>query len=150
MKAYQHDTSSPKYSSLYNVWRAIKRRCTNPNAKDYGRYGGRGISMCTEWINFDVFVKDVYPNYIKGLEIDRIDNSGNYNKLNCRWVTRKENCNNRRSNKVFEYKGETMTLTQWAEKVGLDVQTVWQRIYKLGWSFEKSLFTKIRLSHGSN
>lgn len=81
---------------IYKVWTSIKQRCRNPNAPFYARYGGRGISYCNEWEKFEPFYEWAEANgYEEGLTIDRIDNDGNYEPSNCRWVTHKENCQNR-------------------------------------------------------
>ena len=83
------------HTKLYGVWRAIHDRCYNKNQDAYKWYGARGIIVCERWNSFDAFLEDmgVPPS---GVEIDRIDNDGNYEPGNCRWVTHKENCNNRR------------------------------------------------------
>lgn len=92
---------------LYRVWDQIKDRCNNPNHKFYQNYGGRGIHICDEWRNdFKSFYDwSICNGYERGLEIDRKNNDGSYEPSNCRWVTRKVNCNNRRSRKV---KGENL------------------------------------------
>ena len=70
----------------------MKRRCLNKNAKNYHRYGGRGISLCEEWLNYKVFQKwALYNGYDDFLCIDRINNEGNYEPNNCRWITRSQN-----------------------------------------------------------
>jgi hypothetical protein len=78
---------------LYNIWQAMKQRCTNPNSKDYKWYGGKGVSVCMAWLsdflNFRAWA--VSHGYAHNLEIDRIDSNGNYEPGNCRWVTHKEN-----------------------------------------------------------
>lgn len=81
-------------SPTNRIWRAMKQRCTNPKATHYNRYGGRGIKYDPRWKKFQNFLDDMglKPN---GLTLDRINNNGNYEKSNCRWVTHKENCNNR-------------------------------------------------------
>ncbi len=86
------------YSAIYNVWRCMKQRCNNPNASGYKNYGGRGISVCNEWEkSSEAFYDWALANgYAPGLQIDRIDNDGNYEPSNCRWVTPKENASNRR------------------------------------------------------
>lgn len=73
---------------LYSIWYDMVRRCTNPKRKDYVHYGARGIKVCDEWLDINNFIKDMYPSFIDGLELDRIDVNGNYCKDNCRWTTR--------------------------------------------------------------
>lgn len=81
-------------SKTYGIWRAMIQRCTNPNTTHYNRYGGRGIKVCDRWRKFENFFDDMAVKP-PGLTLDRIDNNGDYCKENCRWVTHKENCNNR-------------------------------------------------------
>uniref|UniRef100_A0A6M3LHT2 Uncharacterized protein n=1 Tax=viral metagenome TaxID=1070528 RepID=A0A6M3LHT2_9ZZZZ len=77
---------------IINVWMGMKRRCYNPSRKDYKRYGGRGIIVCQEWLDYKTFEKWALANgYRKGLTIDRIDNDGDYEPSNCRFITRAEN-----------------------------------------------------------
>lgn len=80
----------------YKCWENMIQRCTNPNRDGYENYGGRGISVCERWMVFDNFLEDMGEKP-EGLQIDRIDNDGNYEPDNCHWVTVSENMKNRRS-----------------------------------------------------
>ena len=94
----KHNMSSSK---LYKVWGGMKTRCYNKNFIYYCNYGGRGIKVCDEWKNdFSKFYKWAINNgYKEGLTIDRINNDGNYEPNNCRWVTRAEQNRNKRYSK---------------------------------------------------
>lgn len=82
---------------VYSIWKLIKARCYNPNAGNYKYYGARGISMCGRWLhNPELFINDMGLRP-EGYSIDRIDNDGNYEPSNCRWVDHKTQCQNRRS-----------------------------------------------------
>ena len=95
---YKHGGKGTK---LYNVWVAMKTRCLNPNHKQYKDWGGRGIKVCTEWLEFIPFRDWAIQNgYKEDLEIDRINNNGNYEPDNCRFVTSKENMRNKRGVKI--------------------------------------------------
>lgn len=81
-------------------WHKMKNRCYNTNYHSYHRYGGRGITVCDRWLNsLDDFIKDMGNPPFDKAEIDRIDNDKGYSPSNCRWVTHKENCNNRKTYK---------------------------------------------------
>jgi hypothetical protein len=88
-----HGMSSSK---IYQVWAGMIQRCTNPKHKSWNRYGGRGISVDQSWLDANNFISWALENgYIDGLELDRIDNDNLYSQSNCRFVTHKENCQNR-------------------------------------------------------
>jgi hypothetical protein len=82
-------------SREYNTWHGMKQRCFNPRANGYGWYGGRGISVCDEWLPFEPFFADMGP-CPPGCSIDRIDVNGNYEPSNCRWGDAKQQTENRR------------------------------------------------------
>lgn len=122
-------------SNLWNVFHGIRARCYNPKEDCYPRYGGRGIKVCDEWMGkIDPFIEWAYAHgYEEGkdLQIDRIDNNGDYTPDNCRWVTRKENCRNRRSNRmVKDENGEYITIVELSERLGEPYRTVYDRYYK--------------------
>lgn len=86
---------------IYTTYNHMVSRCNNKNNKDYDRYGGRGISICSDWLSFESFVEWAFENgYKDTLEIDRIDNNGDYSPDNCRWVTRAENVRNSTTTKL--------------------------------------------------
>lgn len=135
---------------LYTIWTAIKDRCLNPNNKDYESYGGRGISICQDWVNnYSAFRNWAYSNGydekapVKACTIDRIDVNENYCPENCRWVDHNVQCNNRRTNVLLTYNGETHTIKEWANIIGIGYRTLRDRISKLGWTVEKALNTPV-------
>ena len=142
---YKHGQSKSK---LYNVWNGLKARCFNKNTKEYQYYGARGINMCAEWKeNFQSFYFWAKENgYLSGFSLDRIDNNGDYEPANCRWVTKAEQNNNKRSNVRISFKGQSKTMKQWADSFGISYKLLHSRINKLGWSFEKAISTPPRKS----
>ena len=121
-------------TSVYKIWSAIHQRCTNKDNSNYHNYGGRGITICDEWLKFEGFYKDM--GEANGLTIDRIDNNKGYSKDNCRWATRKEQANNLRSNVLITYKGETKTVGEWADITGMNIDTLRRRVYD-GWGADR-------------
>lgn len=124
-------------TAIHQAWRVMRDRCNNPNSKSYHNYGGRGIKVCERWESFSNFLSDmgVRP---EGCDIDRIDNDKGYSPENCRWVTRSQNLRNTRIARMLTYKGEMLSEHVWAERYGLDHQTLKCRL-KAGWDVELAL-----------
>jgi len=126
---------------LYKSWSAMHARCQCETNEAYPRYGGRGIKVCERWKNFSLFLEDVLPTWEKGKTMDRIDNDGNYCKENVRWADQTTQCNNQSKNRRLTYKGETLTVAQWARRIGISYMTLIGRITALKWSVEDAIET---------
>ena len=130
------------HTRLYHIWNTMKMRCANPKATSYKYYGAKGISVCDSWQDFVGFRDWALSNgYQEDLTIDRIDSNGNYEPSNCRWATRKEQQNNTSYNRLYTYEGETLSITQWAEKTGIHPNMLYKRLGR-GWSIKKAITTK--------
>lgn len=106
--------------SEYRIWSGMKERCLNPHNKSYHNYGGRGISVCPEWLSsFERFFLDVGEKPTPSYTLERIDNNGNYEPVNCRWATRKEQSENRRGNIHVIVDGSRMTLREASRRLGI-------------------------------
>lgn len=126
-----HITHGLSKHPLYKIWIGIKERCYNHKYKCYHNYGGRGISMCKEWIgDFVLFYNWCIENgWKRRMEIDRFpNNDGNYEPSNCRIATSKQNCNNRRGNVYATIDGVTKTPSEWADITGIKQASIRNRI----------------------
>lgn len=105
-------------SPTWITWMAMKQRCLNPEAADYPRYGGVGVTICERWLDFKNFLADMgeRPN---DRTLDRVDNDGNYEPSNCRWATASEQNQNRSSTRWIEYGGRRMCLSGWAKDLSV-------------------------------
>lgn len=138
--AYQHGYVG---NPLYYVHQSMIARCENPNHQAYANYGGRGITVSDEWHNMNKFGEWAYANgYESGLSIDRINNDGNYEPQNCKWSTRKQQAQNRRTTKTFQYNGEILTAAFIREKYCISKGTFFSRLNN-GWSIEQIIETPI-------
>jgi len=126
-------------SKVFRAWSAMCSRCSNPNVPEWKNYGGRGILVSKEWAaSFMAFYRDMGEPPSAESELDRIDNNGNYQKGNCRWTTRKNNLRNRRVSRLITFKGQTLTLSEWAERLGINKTTLHNRL-ESGWPIDKAL-----------
>lgn len=138
-----HTKHGGKGTRLYKIWKSMRERCSTPSQNRYKNYGGRGIKVCEEWDDFNVFREWALSHgYSDELTVDRIDVNGNYEPLNCRWITPKEQANNKTNNRYITFNGITKTMTQWAEEKGMKASTLWARLDN-GWSIERALNTPI-------
>lgn len=132
-------THCHSHDPLYVTWRNMKTRCYNHNYELYHRYGGRGIKICEEWLDFDHFYKwSIENGYAKGLSIDRIDNDKDYSPDNCRWTTPTVQARNTRRSKFVEYNGQLKTVAEWAEEYGVTYHILSSRLYR-GWSMDDAI-----------
>lgn len=126
-------------TSERRIWGQMRGRCLNPKNHAYHNYGGRGIKICDRWLeSFENFYADMGERPSPRHSIDRKDNDGNYSPENCRWATPKEQCNNTRFTLKYSYMGQTLSITEWAEKLKINPGRLYQRI-KRGWPFEKAI-----------
>lgn len=148
---YKHGLFSDKnYIRLSHILNAMKKRCYDVNNKSYFNYGKRGIVICDEWLNsesglFNFYNWAMQNGYKDNLSIDRIDNNGNYEPSNCRWATAKQQANNKRSNHLITYDGQTYNITEWAEKKNIKPRVLLDRIRR-NWTIERAFNQPIRKS----
>lgn len=141
-------THGMKNTRFYNTWCGMRGRCALQN-KDYS---GKGIKVCDRWLKFENFRDDMLESYSEHVlvhgeqntQIDRINYKGNYEPINTRWVTPRENSSNRSSNVMVERDGVIKTLKEWAVFAPVSYKQVWSRINKLGWSVERALTTELQ------
>lgn len=125
---------------LFHIWSTMKQRCCNPNKQHYECYGGRGIEVCDEWLkDFNSFYEWSLKNgYTEELTLDRINIDGNYEPSNCRWVDRVTQANNKKNNRVVEYKGKQYTVAELSSKYNINYSCLYSRI-RQGWNIERAL-----------
>jgi hypothetical protein len=138
-KTTHGDTRNHKIARLYTIWQGMKERCEKPSQKMYCYYGGKGIKVCESWKNYEEFKKWAMANgYAENLTIDRIDESGNYEPSNCRWVTQTEQVRNNSHNVVIEINGVKKCLSEWCEIYNMPYKTVISRIRR-DWEPKKAI-----------
>lgn len=135
---------SLRYHPLYGIFATIKSRCYNPHMTQYKDYGGRGVTICTQWLNdFESFYNwAIAKGWQKGSQIDKDLKGGLiYSPENCTIVNSKQNNNKKRSNRILEFNGKSQTLTLWSREMNLPRAVIRHRLDYLKWSTEISLTT---------
>lgn len=131
---------------LHAVWCGMHSRCSNPNARAYSNYGGRGIRVCKRWSGPNGFVNflfDMGPRPSPRHMVDRYPNrDGDYEPGNCRWATARQNSQNMRTNRNVTFRGETRCITEWARILGLGVSTLCYRLR--AWDLESAMSVEKR------
>jgi len=147
--ANMNKTHGGRNTRLYRVWLGMRERCNNPNHAGYNNYGGRGIQVCSEWDSFEAFrdwaFGTGYDEYAKRgvCTIDRIDPDRNYCPENCRFITHKEQQNNKRNNHMITINGITKTITEWSLTYGVCRKTLQYRLER-GWDPELAVTTPVQ------
>jgi len=121
-------TDVARKALLKGSWRSMVNRCYNSHTEEYKNYGGRGITVCSRWReSFENFLADMGERP-EGMTLDRADNNGNYEPGNCRWATVTEQAHNRRNNRFLTANGETMTMAEWARRLGCNPAAILARL----------------------
>lgn len=116
---------------LYSKWSGMKRRCNNKNDSHYESYGGRGIKVCKEWDDYEVFAEWAkMNNYSKNMTIDRIDLDKDYTPDNCRWIPMEEQPKNKRNTVYLIYEGKQKRMVEIAKEIGIRTKTLSSRYYR--------------------
>lgn len=131
---------------LYQIWYNMITRCYNPNSSHYEHYGARGVTVCDNWRKYENF-RDwaLSSGYQDDLTIERIEVNGNYEPSNCKWATRKQQANNKRTSRYIEFNGQRRTVAEWADSMGMDKRALWDRLFVQNWSIERALTTPLRV-----
>lgn len=153
LKSKVHTKHGLYGTRIYSIWSGMVRRCFNKNAVNYPDYGGRGITVCDEWLGengAENFAKWAYDNgYNENAKrsectLDRKNVNGNYEPTNCRWINMKEQERNRTNNVIIEINGMKKTLIEWCEIYNMNYKLVYGRIFKNKWEPKIALTKKKR------
>lgn len=129
-----------RITSEYSAWTGMKGRCENVKHKQFECYGGRGITICERWRkSFENFILDMGAKPHPSLSLDRIDNNGNYEPLNCRWATRTQQANNNRLCVYVTIGNDTLTISQWSKKFNRTPATIRSRATRHGITIKEAI-----------
>lgn len=135
-------SSGGKRTKVYQAWKGMRSRCTNPNNEHADCYIGRGISYCERWEIFENFLADMGEPKDSSMSLDRIDNSKGYSKDNCRWASKVVQANNKRNNVLYTFRGKTQGLEAWSKELGIARLTLYNRITR-GASVDEAFSTPL-------
>lgn len=144
-----------EHDGLYEIWHGMVRRCHDPKRKDYSKYGGRGIRVCEKWrgtamaqewnmtgfLEFEAWA--IKNGYKPGLTLDRICNNRGYQPNNVRWISKKQQAYNRKTNRYITIKGKTKTLEQWGKEYNIGPDVILHRLER-GWDMERAITQPVR------
>jgi hypothetical protein len=128
----------------YRVWCCMIGRCRNPNNTRYSLYGGRGIFVHPQWMNFENFLRDMGNRPSSNHSLSRIDNNDGYTKDNCEWATQKQQMANTSRSIKITMDGETMCLKEWCRRLNIGYSTMLMRIWRGQWNPYRAITTPIR------
>ena len=139
-------------SRLYRIHHLMICRCYTKSTTAYPLYGGRGIKICDDWLGENGFMNfynwAMTHGYSEKLTIDRIDVDGDYCPENCRWATHEEQSNNTRNNRKLLFDNQTLTISQWSRKIGINRNTLDKRL-RSGWTIEDAITKPVDNSHST-
>jgi hypothetical protein len=139
---HSSNRNKTRRSRTYSIWTNMHTRCSNEKSGKWMHYGGRGISVCERWRQFECFLADM-GECPPGLELERLNVDGNYEPSNCSWVDRKTQCNNRRNNNWLSIGGLRLTVAQWGERPGaVPARLIYSRLVR-NWAPERAVFAPI-------
>lgn len=126
-------------TKIYGVYKGMLYRCYGNEKRYEKHYKGKRF-VCERWLqSFQNFYEDMFPTYKEGLQLDRIDNDGDYGPSNCRWVSSKDNSNNKSNNKRYTIGTESRGIVEWERITGTDRNTIASRL-KRGWDIERAVY----------
>ncbi len=138
-----HTTHGLSHTRICRIWKNMNTRCYNSNSPNYVRYGGRGISICDEWLGADGFIRfynwAIESGYSDGLSIDRKEVNEGYSPSNCRWADAETQSTNKTNNVKLEYCGQLLTVSEIAKRLNISPYTIYSRLKKLGWNAQDAL-----------
>lgn len=141
MKSYTGITV--KFAKEYNIWRSMIHRCSARKNTRWKDYGGRGITVHPDFLNFSYFLGYVGARPTDKHTLDRINNDGNYEPGNVRWADQRTQRMNRSDNFRITHNKTTKTLTEWSELLNISVGTLWARLKSYKWSVDEALFRPV-------